>query len=79
LKELLNTPHPLIENPINDYDYKLKVKLNFYSSFRTLHDPTKDDHEKNFILNKWKEGQIMNYLILFFNEDKSFRMVTFTS
>ncbi|CAF2443211.1 unnamed protein product [Rotaria sp. Silwood2] len=53
--ELLNTPHPLIENPINDYDYKLKLKLNFNSSFRTLHDPTKDDHEKNFILNKWKE------------------------
>ncbi|CAF4860429.1 unnamed protein product [Rotaria sp. Silwood1] len=53
--ELLNTPHPLIENPINDYDYKLKLKLNFNSSFRTLHDPKKDDHEKNFILNKWKE------------------------
>ncbi|CAF0765202.1 unnamed protein product [Rotaria sordida] len=53
--ELLNTPHSLIENPINDYDYKLKLKFNFNSSFRTLHDPTKDDHEKNFILNKWIE------------------------
>ncbi|CAF3155845.1 unnamed protein product [Rotaria socialis] len=53
--ELVNTPHPLIENPTNDYDYKLKLKLNFNSSFRTLHDPTKIDHEKNFILNKWKE------------------------
>jgi hypothetical protein len=54
---LLNIPHPLVENPINDYDYKLKLKLNFNSSFRTLHDPTKDEHEKNFILNKWKEGK----------------------
>ncbi|CAF5183452.1 unnamed protein product, partial [Rotaria sp. Silwood1] len=50
------TPHPLIENPINDYDYKLKLKLNFNSSFRTLHDSKKHDHEKHFILNKWKEG-----------------------
>lgn len=58
LKELLNTPHPLIENVIHDFDYKLKLKLNFNSSFRTLHDPTKSDHEKNFILNKWKEGYI---------------------
>ncbi|CAF0827653.1 unnamed protein product [Rotaria sp. Silwood1] len=49
------TPHPLIENPINDYDYKLKLKLNFNSSFRTLHDSKKHDHEKHFILNKWKE------------------------
>ncbi|CAF1267433.1 unnamed protein product [Adineta steineri] len=57
--ELLNTPHPLVENPINDYDYKLKLKLNFNSSFRTLHDPLKEEHEKNFILNKWKEEWLL--------------------
>lgn len=58
-KELLNTPHPLdssTENSNNDYDYKLKLKFNFNSNFRTLHDPLKEDSEKTFILNKWKEG-----------------------
>jgi len=79
LKELVNTPHPLIENPVNDYDYKLKLKLNFNSSFRTLHDPTKDDHEKNFILNKWKEGRRKCFFFSIFKKQKSFRMVTFTS
>ena len=54
LKELLNSPHPLIENPINDY--KLKVKQNFYSNFRNLHDSTKEEQEKSFLLHKWKEG-----------------------
>jgi hypothetical protein len=56
IKKLVNTPHPLVKNIANDYDYKLKLKQNFNSSFRILHDPTKEDHEKNFLLNKWKEG-----------------------
>ena len=53
------------------------MKLNFYSSFRTLHDPLKDDHEKNFILNKWKEGRA--HKSIDFYDEKSFRMVAFTS
>ena len=57
-KELLTSPHPLNENPANDYDYKLKVKANFNSHFRALHNSSTRGKKKGECrLNSWKEGE----------------------
>ena len=52
-QELHQKVHPLNENAANDYDYKLKLKINFIANFRTFHDPKNGEE---FRLDQWKEG-----------------------